>query len=79
MRERHFTVGDWVWYYYPRHYSRKSPKWRCNYVGPFLIVRVLPQNDLVIQKSNRSRPLVVHLDKLKRYYGDPPPSWLRSE
>ena len=79
VRERHFTVGDWVWYYYPRRYPRKSPKWQCNYVGPFLIVRVLPPNDAVIEKSNRMRPLVVHIDKLKRYYGDPPPSWLQTQ
>ena len=71
-----FKVGEWVWYFYPRRYTKKSPKWQRNYVGPYLVTKVIEPCDYVIQKTKKSAPQVVHGDKLARYYGEPPKSWL---
>ena len=32
----------------------------------------------MLQKTRRSKPFVVHGDKLKPYFGDPPVSWLKT-
>ena len=71
-----FNRGDWVWYYYPRRYSRKSPKWQKMYSGPYLIVRTIPPVNYVLQKTPRSVPFVVHADKLKKCLSVMPTSWL---
>jgi len=34
VKDREFRPGMWVWYYYPRRYPRKSPKWQKTYIGP---------------------------------------------
>jgi len=72
-----FNEGTWVWYLYPRRRVGMSPKWQKFYIGPYLIVRVLPPNDLILQKSRKSKPFVVHKDKAKLFLGDPPASWIR--
>ena len=74
-----FRVGNWVWYFYPRRYAQRSPKWSQNYTGPYLIVKTIPPCDYVIQKSKRSTPIVVHGNKLKLCRGLTPDSWLRPE
>jgi hypothetical protein len=79
VRPKSFKTGSWVWYFYPRRYRGKSPKWQRHYVGPYLITREIPPCNFVIQKSSRSKPLVAHVDKLKEYFGVPPPSWLTEE
>ena len=32
------AVGDWVWFYSPRRFVGKSPKFQRNYSGPFLVI-----------------------------------------
>jgi len=76
VKEQTFKEGDWVWYWYPRRYLRKSPKWQKCYTGPYLIVRVIPPVNFVLQLSAKSKPFVVHTDKLKKCYGETPVSWL---
>jgi len=66
VRSKQFDRGDWVYYYYPRRYKGRSPKWSRMYTGPFLITRVMPPCDYVLQKSARSKEIVAHADKLKR-------------
>ncbi|KAJ8948083.1 hypothetical protein NQ318_008434 [Aromia moschata] len=46
-----------------------------NWEGPYTIIRKI--NDLVyrIQLSPRSKPKVVHLERLARYTGHNPPDW----
>ena len=75
VKKAEFAVGDWVWYWYPRRYTQKSPKWQKMYVGPYLITRVIQPVNYVLQKSSRSKPFVVHADKLKKCYGNTPDSW----
>jgi transposase InsO family protein/predicted aspartyl protease len=76
VKSRQFQLGDWVYYYYPRKYKGRSPKWSRMYIGPFLVTRVLPPCNYVIQKTARSKPIVVHTDKLKLCHGITPKSWL---
>ena len=69
-------VGDWVWYWYPRKYSSKSAKWQQSYIGPYLVVRKIEPVNVVLQRSQRSKPFVVHVNKLKKCVGATPPSWM---
>ena len=79
VKKSEFSIGDWVWYFYPRRYPRKSPKWQRSYIGPFLIVRAIPPVNYVLQRTSRSQTFVVHVDKLKRCHGPTPESWLNQE
>ena len=51
-------------------------KWTQQYTGPFLILEMLSPLTAKIQKSAKTRPLTVHIDKLKAYWGDTPKSWV---
>jgi len=74
-----FLPGTWVWYYYPRRYLRKSPKWQRMFTGPFLITKVLDPVNVVLQLNRHSKPFVTHVDKVKLCLGDTPDSWLKAE
>jgi transposase InsO family protein len=78
-KESQFQVGDWVWYWCPRRYKNRSPKWQRCYTGPYLIVRVIAPVNYVLQKSARSKAFVVHTDKIKKCYGATPSNWLCNE
>ncbi|KAJ8953809.1 hypothetical protein NQ318_006657 [Aromia moschata] len=73
--ETAFKPGDAVWLYAPKRTKGKSPKLQSNWEGPYTIIRKI--NDLVyrIQLSPRSKPKVVHLERLARYTGYNPPDW----
>jgi len=116
VREQTYAVGESVWYYYPRKYTKKSPKWQRCYVGPYRVTRVSnalqlstgnlidayqnetclwettknsteEEKDLawsrlsvpvnyVIQRSSKSKPFVVHADKLKKCFSAPTSDWI---
>ena len=78
VKSADFKVNQWVWYFYPRKYLNRSPKWTRNYCGPYLITKVIPPTDYVIQRTKKSNPFVVHGDKLKQCHGETPPSWLHT-
>jgi len=76
VKKEQFEVGEWVWYYYPRRYTKRSPKWQRCYTGPYLIVRSIPPVSYVLQRTPKAKPFVVHADKLKKCYSSTPSSWL---
>ena len=77
VRPRRYEVGDWVYYFSPRRFVGRQDKWRRKYSGPFLVTKVIGAVNVVLQRTKRSKPFCVHLDKLKPYTGDPVPvSWL---
>ena len=76
VKPRQFEIGQWVWYYYPRRYSYRSPKWNKIYGGPFLVVGKIPPCDYVIQKTKKSSLQVVHGNKLKQCVSQTPTSWI---
>ena len=78
MRKNVYKEKDWVWYYYPRKFTSKSPKWQRNFTGPYRVVRVIPPVNYVLQRSRRSKPFVVHADKLKKYHSPPAIDWALS-
>jgi len=62
-----YQVGDWVYYFCPRHRVGRSPKWQNFESGPYLIVEILGNVNLRIQKA--ARAMIVHVDKVKRCAG----------
>jgi len=77
VKPEKFHVGMWVWYFYPRRRVGLSPKWQKFYTGPYLVTHVIEPNNVVLQKSKRAAPFVVHKDKLKLFHGNAPLSWLK--
>ncbi|KAJ8962328.1 hypothetical protein NQ318_018307 [Aromia moschata] len=73
--ETAFKPGDAVWLYAPKRTKGKSLKLQSNWKGPYTIIKKI--NDLVyrIQLSPRSKPKVVHLERLAKYTGHDPPRW----
>ena len=67
-----FEVGEYVYFYTPRTAAGRNTKWTSWFSGPFFIVRKIPPNNRVIQRSKRSRLQVVHIDTLSPFYGQPP-------
>ena len=78
VKKSEFETRDWVWYWYPRRYTKKSPNWQKMYVGLFLIVKVIEPVNFVLQKTSRTKPFVVHADKIKKFFGITSKSWLSS-
>ena len=66
VKERTFAAGDSVYVYCPRRVIRRTPKWSLFYDGPFKVVRRLTDVTYLVQKSAKSNPVVIHVDKLKR-------------
>jgi len=71
-----YRVGDWIYYFCPRHRVGRLPKWQIFYSRPFLVIEILGAVNLRIQKSPRANPMVVHVDKVKQCMGETPVSWL---
>ncbi len=77
--QKTFQTGDWVFYFYPRKYRNQTPKWSSLWVGPYCILQRIGPVLYRICKSRRSKPFIVHVDKLKPCYGDHPESWSMDE
>jgi transposase InsO family protein len=65
VRVADYNVGDKVWYFCPRRYKNRSPKWQKNFTGPYEIMRIIDSHTIVIRKNARAKCIVVHRDKLK--------------
>jgi len=74
-----YQVGDWIYYFCPRHRVGRSQKWQRFYSWPFLIIEILGAVNLRIQKSPRANPMVVHVDKVKQCMGETHVSWLGTQ
>jgi hypothetical protein len=64
-----YHEGNQVWLYRPTQTKGKSPKLQPSWDGPYKIVTRI--NDVVyrIQRNDRSKMMVVHLDQLAPYQG----------
>jgi len=60
-----YKVGDWVYYFCPRHRVGRSPKWQWFYSGPYLVTEILGPVNFRLQKSVKANRKVVHVDKVK--------------
>ena len=74
-----YKVGDAVWYYNPKRKLGFNPKLQRPWKGPMIVVECL--NDVLfrIQFGPRTKPMVVHHDKLKPYLGEDKPEWFNSK
>lgn len=75
VKPARFHVNQWVWYYYPRKRPGIKDKWAKWFTGPYKIIQQVGPVLYKIQKSPRSQPLLVYVDKLKAYAGEPPKDW----
>lgn len=64
-----FDEGSLVWLHNPVRSKGKSPKLQAKWDGPYKIVTKINDVTYRIQKSSRSTPKIVHVDRLARYYG----------
>ena len=71
-----FAVGDFVWLFRNARKPGVSRKLALPWDGPYLITSVLGDVVYRIQKTQRSKPMVVHNDRLKCYQGVTLKSWL---
>jgi len=74
-----YKVGDWVYYFCPRHRVGRSPKWQRFYSGPYLVTEILGPVNLRLQKTVKANKMVVHVDKVKHCTGTTPVSWLGTD
>ena len=64
-RQACFKTDDLVYYYNPRRYQGKQDKWRRLFTGPFTVKRQVGPVNYEIQKNVKSKPFIVHVDKLE--------------
>ena len=77
VRCNRFNRGDAVWLHNPKKKEGRSPKLQNNvFEGPFLIISRLDDVTYRIQKGVKTKPKVVHHNRLKPYEGTNIPTWL---
>ena len=66
---KEFKENDLVWFYNPQRKIGKSPKLQQDWEGPYRIIKKI--NDVIyrIQKGQRTKMKVIHVDRLAKYYG----------
>ena len=74
-----FEKGSAVWLHNPRRVKGLCPKLQSNWEGPYVVTHKL--NDVIyrIQKGPKTKPKVVHQDRLKPYLGENIPDWLENK
>ncbi|XP_028408217.1 uncharacterized protein LOC114530796 [Dendronephthya gigantea] len=74
-----FEKGDNVWLYTPQRKKGLSPKLQRKWKGPYSVVKRI--NDLVykIQAGPRSKPVTVHRNRLWKYSGRDPQTWIMNQ
>jgi hypothetical protein len=77
-RPHKYPAGTWVWYFVPRRRQGRSHKWESFGQGPFLVVQELGPVTVVIQRSEKARRIVTHIEKLKPCCTEGLRSWLTS-
>jgi predicted aspartyl protease len=65
-----YQVGDLVYYYNPRRTKGLQEKWQKKFTGPFEVIKLLGPVNLLIRRSPRARPFVVHMDKVQPFIGE---------
>ena len=77
MSQTSFEIGDAVWLFHPQRKVGICPKLQKVWKGPFIIIK--KRNDIIyrIQLNARTKPKVVHHNRLKLYLGDKKPRWFQ--
>ena len=75
--DRKFVTGQAVWYYNPSLKTGRCRKLNKSWKGPFVVTQVIDDVRYQIQLNLKTKPIVCHVDTLKKYEGDNPPTWYR--
>ena len=75
-QNRGFERSDPVWLHIPRCKKGRTPKLQRPWEGPHLVTSRLDDLIYRIQKGPRSKPMVVHVDRLKKYQAESFDNWL---
>jgi len=65
VRPKHFKENEEVLLFNPRKKRGQYSKWQVTWAGPFFVKRRLNDCNYVWQKSARSRPFMVHVDRMR--------------
>ena len=74
-----FDVGDLCYFYSPRLFAGRGRKFRNQTSGPWKFIRKVNEVNYSIQKSPKSKAMIVHVDRMMKYFGEVPKSWLEGE
>ena len=72
-------MGDSVWLHNVRRKRGRHAKLDNPWEGPFLVTAVLSDMVYRFQRTPKTKPKVVHVNRLKPYLGPPLKSWLLTE
>jgi len=67
VRPKQFEENDEVLLFDPRKKCRKYTKWSVTWIGPFRVQKRFNSCNYVLRKSAKSRPFVVHVDRMRPY------------
>ncbi|KAK3885216.1 hypothetical protein Pcinc_010560 [Petrolisthes cinctipes] len=67
--EVNFQAGDNVWFYNPQRKKGQSPKLQSPWDGTYTVLDSLSDVTYLIRRSRKSRPMVVHVNRLWQYHG----------
>ena len=74
-----FDVGDLCYFHSSRLFAGRGRKFRNQTSGPWKVIRKVNDVNYSIQKSPKSKVMIVHVDRMVKYFGEVPKSWLESE
>ena len=74
-----FNVGDLCYFYSPRLFAGRGRKFRNQISGPWKVIRKVNEVNYSIQKSPKSKAVIVHVDRMVKYFGDVPKCWQENE
>jgi hypothetical protein len=60
-------------------FAGRGRKFRNQTSGPWRVIRKVNEVNYSIQKSPKSKAMIVHVDRMMKYFGEVPKSWLESE
>ena len=78
IKSESYFIGQAVWC---REYAAeigRSPALSRRYSGPWIVTHKLSDVHYRIQKTRRSKPRIVHGDRLKIYYGQVEDTWAKT-
>ena len=70
-----YMPGDLAWYRNELKKENTCPTLQASYIGPVLVLENYNDIDFLMQKERNGKPVVVHHDKMKPYYGTKKLSW----
>lgn len=76
VHSQSFEVGDYVYFWIPRSKLGRYRKWCSYYQGPGRVQKRLSAVNYIVQRTPRSKPMILHVDKLKLYTGPEPAAWV---